>query len=296
MSNESSLSKSLTKLQELSSGGEVAKVKRRSNVKEQAWSSNEKTSNLLGNLLGEASSLAAQEAERKRAELEAATEEARLAAEQEEELKRLEAEHALMEEKRIHEEKKMRHTQMLAAIEREKKIETGEINLEEEARLKREEEERIRLEKEAILAKEAEKRRAKELLQDQHRQMEELTEQQIEKAAKKKKSRAGLMVAIVAAVVLCASGGIVWYLTRPEPIDIYALDKEYPSEDFGFLSDDMSATAVGVNIVAQAAPVVAKPVKPRRSSSAKKKETPAGGDTLAKGRGGLLGGRKGGSL
>ena len=134
----------------------------------------ETATNLLGDLLND--SAAEAEAERLRREMEQkrAAEEERLQQEHEEEMAKLEAERALLAEQQAQEERRMHQAEMAAQVQRQKDIEAGLIDLEEEARLAREEAERQRREAEEKASKEAESLAKNVLLQNQQAELEAL--------------------------------------------------------------------------------------------------------------------------
>ncbi len=258
---DSSVVASLNKLSDLSSqdqsgaGGQVAKVKqRRTKVKEQSWMSDDNAGNLLAGLLGETEAEAEQEIKRKEAERkarEAAEEAEKQAAEAR---KKAESESRLREEQNRLQEVQMRRTQMLAAIERQKKIETGEIDVEEEERLRKLEEEKARREEEARLAKEAQLKHAQDLIQAQQEKLQELANRPLEAAITEPHSNMGVFVAI-AAVFLLVAGGVAAYFVlsapAPEKANPFGLVENYPTQMLGVTEAEGVMGDVGLDIVSQ---------------------------------------------
>ncbi|MCL2325747.1 MAG: hypothetical protein FWC40_04520 [Proteobacteria bacterium] len=305
MSKESSLAASLNKLSEMSSSGEVARVKQRRSVKAQAWSSDDNASNLLGCILDDSSKDAEEEARQQEEARQRATEDARRRREYEEDMKRLEAERELTAQQQQQEELRLRQAEMQAQLQRQKDIEAGLIDLEEEARLAREEEARKRAEAEAKARKEAEKRANELLLREQQAEIEALRQQEILEQSRPKRSKVPF-IAMAALVVLGLGGGIGYYLLSQEPVDIYALSTDYDSRSIGFLPESLDMVSMEVMVVKQA-----DDPKPVRATTAPRPR-PAGGsggsqpkppaaDTTQPGKsgldsgkgGGLLGGRRG---
>lgn len=259
---ESSVVASLNKLSDLSnqaqdsSEQQVAKVKRRGKVKEQKWMSDDSAGNLLEGLLGETSLEA--EAELKRKEEERKAREAAEAAERAaaEAKKKANAEERLREEQNRLQEVQQRRTQMLAAIERQKKIETGEIDVEEEERLRKLEEERLRQEEEAKRAKEAELQHAQSLIQEQQSRLQELANRPLEAAIAEPRSNMGIIVGVAAAALVIGVGVLLLVVLgseKPEDIDPFALVENFPTQTLTVTSAEGDMAEVGLNIVSQSA-------------------------------------------
>jgi len=295
MSKESSLAASLNKLSEMSSSGEMARVKQRRSVKAQAWGSDDNASNLLGCILDDSSKDAEEEARHHEEARQRASEEARRQREYEEDMKRLEAERELIAQQQQQEELRVRQAEMQAQLQRQKDIEAGLIDLKEEARLAREEEARKRAEADAKVRKEAEKRANELLLREQQAEIEALRQQEILEQSRPKRSKAPF-IAMAALVVVGLGGAIGYYLLNQEPIDIYALSTEYDSRSIGFLPESLDMVSMEVMVVKQAddpkpvRPVVTRPRPPGGGGGAK----PPGGDPPASTGGGLGGGKSGG--
>lgn len=297
MSKETSLAASLNKLSEMSSSGEVAKVKQRRKVNEQVWVSNDSAEHLLGSLLSDSGKAAAEELARQAAAAAAAAAEAKLAREREDEMLQLEAERKLLSEKQAQEEMRLRQAEMQAQLQREKDIESGVINLEEEARLQREAEEKARQEAEEKARKEEERRANEALLRAQAEELEALRQKELLEQAMPKRSK--LLPIILAALVLIAASGVAAYFyLNQEEIDIYAPSAEYDTRTIGFIPDESAMLAVEMQLVKQGEPpkpVVERPRPTRRAASKSRKAAPSTEKkpTNALKGGGLLSGRRG---
>lgn len=297
MPKESSLAASLNKLAEMSSSGEVAKVKQRRQVKEQAWVSNDSAKNLLGSLLSDSSKAAEEELARQEAAAAQAVEAARRAREREEEMLQLEAKRELLSEMQAQEEMRLRQLEMQAQLQRQKDIEAGVIDLEEEARLQREAEERQRKEAEERQRKEEEKRASEALLREQAKELEALRQKELLEQAMPKRSK--LIPIVLAAVVLFGAAGVGIFLhLNQEEIDIYAPSAQYDTRTIGFMPDESAMLAVQMQLVKQAEPPKPVVARPRSASRSRPK---TGGSTVAAPEkkpsglksGGLLGAKKG---
>lgn len=282
----------LDKLTKVSASGSVAKVRR-----DKKKGNSENARNLLGSILDD--SAAAAEEERKRLEENRrhAEEEARLAKEREEEKARLEAERAIIAEQQAQEDIKMRQAEMQAQLQREKDIEAGLIDLEEEARQKKAEEERQRAAAAEKQRKTEAKLQAIELKRNQEDELEALKREQMAKNAEPKKNILPFVIA-AAAVFIVIIGTAVFALTREEPVDPYALADDYETRVVSFLQDDPSQHALTMSnhqIVAQAAPVKAAPKhsgKKKAAGAAPAAEAPKPKVSLTGGKGGLFGNKK----
>lgn len=282
---------SLTKLNSLSASGEVAKVKRTPHSLGKSKANKENAKNLLGSILDDTDAAAEAEKIRNEEKKRRAEEEARIAKELEEEKARYEAERQIIAEKQAQEDLRIRQAEMQAQLQRQKDIEAGLIDLEEEARLAREEEERKRAEEAERERKEAEKKAATELRISQEHELAALRREQIAKEAAPKTSNMPKIIAAVAVLVI-ALGAVAYFVLDQEEIDIYALSETSDTRTIGFIEDDLQMSRVNVSIVKQAEDP--KPVKarPRRKAApaepAKPKPTLGGGK-----RGGLFGGKRG---
>lgn len=132
--------------------------------------------------------------------------------EAEEDRKLEEARRKLEEETKKLEETKMRRTQILAAIERQKKIEAGELAEEEEERKRKEKEEAERIEAERKAAQEAEIQKAKQRIEEQQAKIKELTPEPPEPPAKKRNRK--IIVSVVAAVIVIAAAAALFYVDQ----------------------------------------------------------------------------------
>lgn len=283
---------SLTKLNSLSASGEVAKVKRSKPGVGKSKANKESAKNLLGSILDDAAAAAEAEAIRNEEKKRRAEEEARIAKELEEEKARYEAERQLLAEKQAQEDLRIRQAEMQAQLQREKDIEAGLIDLEEEARIAREEEARKRAEEEERARKEAEKKAATELRISQEYELEALRREQLAKESAPKASKLPMLVAIAAGVLLVAGIGTYYMLTQEE-IDIYALPEESMTRTIGFIEDDTQMSRINANIVKQAEDPKPERTRPKKKAPAaepvaKPKPTLGGGK-----KGGLFGGKRG---
>lgn len=299
MSKESSLSASLNKLAEMSSSGEVAKVKQRRQVKEQAWVSNDSAKNLLGSLLSDSGKAAEEELARQEAAAAQVVQEAKRAREKEEEMLQLEAKRELLSEQQAQDEMRMRQAEMQAKLQRQKDIESGVINLEEEARLKREAEESARKEAEARKRKEEDRRASESLLRDQAQELESLRQKELLEQAMPKRSK--LIPIVLVALLLIAGSAIgAFFHFNQEEIDIYAPSAEYDTRTIGFIPEEPAMLAVQMQLVKQGEapkPVVARP-RPTGNKRPVKggtsvATTPDKKPTTGLKGGGLLGAKKG---
>ncbi|MDX9721103.1 MAG: hypothetical protein RBU37_10155 [Myxococcota bacterium] len=275
--NKEQGSASLNDMNDFQSSGDggQAKVKqRKSKVKEQDWKSNESAGNLLAGILGESEAEA--EAERKRRDAERKAKEAAEEAERQatEAKRKAEADARLRAEQNRLAEVEVRRTQMLAAIERQKKIEKGEIDLEEEARKKKEEDDRLRREAEAKAAKEAEFNRAQMLIQKQQEQLKEMADRQLEAAALTPKSNTGLYIGIAAVVVVLGGVAAALLLTGEPPAELpnpYALAAQYPATTIALNMPESDMNDVGLDVVSQSAGQAVVQIESTGTSSGGKK-------------------------
>ncbi len=204
---------------------------------------------------------------------------------------RLEAERAIIAEQQAQEDLKLRQAEMQAQLQRQKDIEAGLIDLEEEARQKREKEEKERAEAAEKQRKTQAKLQAIELNRSQQDELEALKREQLAKSAEPKKSMTPI-IAIAAALVLMIGGGIAaFFLLGKEAVDPYALSEQYETRDISFLQETTaSITMATPQIVTQAEPVKAAP----KHSGKKKSGGAAPAEPAAKPKVSLSGGAKGG--
>jgi hypothetical protein len=252
----------------------------------------ESAMNLLDDVLGDSAAAAEEERLRREAERERAEEEERLQREREEEMAKLEAERALMAEQQAQEELRQHQAEMQAQVQRQKDIEAGLIDLEEEARLKREEEERKRAEAEAKAQKEAERRQANELKQNQEAELASLKQEEIARHAAPKSNPFIIPMILVALVLLACGAGFYLLKVKPENERIqavtegYSLSKQYSMQNLVFVADNQDMQALEFNKVTQEAPKVNKPKGPRKTTTAAQPQKPSllGGGRLGKGK------------
>lgn len=286
---------SLSKLGAVSSSGEVSKVKHvtRSGSNARVSGGNAKVSreskNLLSIILEDSAAAAEVESLRNEEKKRRADEEARIAKEIEEERTRLEAEQQMIAEKQAQADLRNRQAEMQAQLQRQKDIEAGLIDLEEEARIAREEEARRLAEEQARAKKAADKHAATELRMSQETELEALRRDQLARESAPAASRMPLVIGLVVTLLLiCGGVGAYWFM-KPEPIDIYALSAEEETRALAFLPEDMDSVSVDVLIVKQMEEV--KEDKPRAKKAAAPAEAPKKKPTLGGGlRGGLFGG------
>ena len=289
---ESNLSDSLDELSRTSSSAGVARVKRGRNRK---GANKESAESLLDSILDD-SSKAAEEEQRKQDEArKLAEEEEMLRKEREEVQKRIDGEMLLLKEQKAHEELRKNQSQMIQKVEREKAIEAGLIDVEEEERLAREAEAKKRAAEEEKERKAREKKERRERIAAQKAELESLKHAEQLEAAKPKPSNAPKIVA-VAAVAAIIIGVVAFFMLNKKEIDIYALS-EPSTRSIGFLQEDLETQPMIISIVAQEAP------KAPPKASSKKTKRPAGNapSTTAapskpslRGKGGGLTSRKGG--
>lgn len=288
-SSLNSLSTSLNKLSDFAShrssgSGSTAKVKRKNKGKNQSsWKSDESTDNLLSGIISDIEEEASAEEARKERER-IAKEEAKKAEEELLEIqKRAEAEAQLMEEAIKLQQTQERRTIQLAAITRQKKIEAGEIDLEEEARQKREEEARIQRKKDEEEARKNELSEAQKLIEQQDEHLKELALKPLEEAMQQKKSNAGKIFLIAFALIaLVAAYGFIdikfiqkgpvynWY--EPDA-DVYAMQENYPITNVTFEATKVDLLAIDQKLVDQG--IVETPKRTGGGGGGRKTSTPA---------------------
>ncbi len=259
MSEDLLLNQALSRLTEVSEMDgraeieDVARVRKaRASVTEHARQTGDSVGNLLSGLLDESNAeLESEKAEKERRAREA---EERLRAEQEaEEARKLdEARKKLEEEKRKLEEKGERRTMMLAAIEKKRKEEAGEIDEEEEARKRAEAEaeaarkaaEKAREEAEAALLQSS-----NEELAEQIRIMKanKAAEEQAEANKKQKIKLTRNAVIIVAAVAACFAAVMAYTAHSAAKQNAqYVLMAEYQTRSLTMRTDIPTSSAVEV--------------------------------------------------
>ncbi len=208
----------------------------------------------------------AEVAERKRRKREAA-EKKRAEEEAKAEKEKLEAEQRIANENKRIEEMKARKAQMLADLEKQRRIEEVGYDEEEVARQKAEEEARIRAEEEEEAREIAENERliaelkANQAELDAKNAAAELKRQEEERAKARKRNT---ITAIVATIVVVIAAGVIYYFATLKAPDFYKLVDEYPTTTLALTaipSAGMTADALAMNEVEQAAPKV------KRSSS-----------------------------
>lgn len=271
----------------------------------------ESAKNLLGSLLDESAAAAEEERLRREEDRMRADEEARLAKEHEEEMARLEAERAIIAEKQAQEEMRLHQVEMQAQVQREKDIEAGLIDLEEEARKAREEEERKRAEAEAKAKKEAGKRAAEELKRQQEAELAALRQEEVAKNAAPKKNHFVLPMVLVALVLLAMGAGYFVMEVKPHNERMarlergYSLQDEYITKEVKFETPEAEMLGGELMVVKQAAdpkPVVKRPSSGKKPATTTTPASPSGGKLgggkLGGGKlgGGKLGGTKGGLM
>lgn len=200
---------------------------------------------------------------------------------------KLEAEQAILAEQHEIEERKLRQAEMQAQLQREKDIEAGIIDLEEEARQKREEEERQAAIAAEKARKEAEKLAAEKLRISQQNELEALRLEEAHAAAKPKSSN--FFVYLLVVLIVAAAGGAGWYFyDQNEQIDYYALQSDYAPYPLVVNNARMDRYDVSASVVKQEAPP-----KPVKKTTSKKKAAPAA-PAKPKPAPSLTGGKKGG--
>lgn len=257
----------------------------------------ESARNLLNSVLDDTAAAAEEERIRLEEARKRAEAEARLQKAQEEEMARMEAEQAIMAEQQAQEDLKHHQEELQAQLQRQKDIEAGIIDLEEEARQKRAEEERIRAE-EAERVRKAEAR--KEALALQEHQQNELEKLRLEEKARNsepKKSKLPVVLGItVLMTVLALAGCFVFGVFDRGNFDeaghYYNLSEEVNSRGVAFVEDNVDIMSVKTLMVKQAEdpkPVAKPSNRPKRPAAAAPAEPKP---SLMGGRGGLFGGGK----
>ncbi len=289
MAVDPSLLESLNRTKPAGSG-EVARVRRSSRGKH----GGENALSLLDSILDDSAAAAAEERKRLEEKQRRAEEEERLAKEREEEMARIEAEQAIIAEKQAQEDLKINQAKMQAQLQREKDIEAGIIDLEEEARQKREEEERIQAEIETKRRKTEAKLQAIELKKSQEQELLELQNEELAKAAEPKKSKAPAIIAAVVGFLI--AGGVAAYFLMPKELpDPYALSESNDFYGLVLIENDTASSEMAFNIVKQAED----PKPEKKSTGGHKKPTTPQADTTSKptgltgGRGGIFGKKPG---
>ncbi|OIP40486.1 MAG: hypothetical protein AUK47_08350 [Deltaproteobacteria bacterium CG2_30_63_29] len=233
----------------------VAKVKKRSKVKEQNWMSDDRADNLLAGILGEASAEA--EAEKLRLERERKAKEERERAQKAdvEAQRQKEAAERVAAERERQTAVEQRRTQMLAAIERKKKIDSGEINEEEERRRKEEEIAAKQHVEDERRRKESELNQAQSLIQQQQAALHELANRPVETFAPPK-SNTGLIIGLAAVVLIVGGGAVAFLMLQEQPSEAltpYAMESNYPAAQLTGTVPSSMMSDVGLDVVSQSA-------------------------------------------
>jgi len=239
---------------------ERARVRKaRASVTERARQTGDSVGNLLSGLIDDSN--AEMEAERtaKMRKAQEAEERAKAKREAEEAKKREAAEQKIQEEKRRQEEKEQRRLQMIADMEKQRKLEAGEVDEEEEARKRQEAEAkaaREAAEKAREAAEEAQLQSSNQELADQIRAIK-LQKAQEEQIAAEKKRKQDLLIksAIAAAAVLLIIGLSYYFATKKAP-DFYTLRENYETRSLTMTNNIPTAESVAMKIqpVSQSAP------------------------------------------
>ena len=258
----------------------------------------ESVHNLMSNILDDTAAAAEEERIRLEEMRKRQEEEARLQKEHEEEMMRLEGEQALMAEQQAQEDLKHHQEEMQAQLQRQKDIEAGIIDLEEEARQKRAEEERIRAEEAERVRKAEAKKEALALQEHQKIELEKLQLEERARNAEPKKSKVPMIAGIVALMAILAGAGcfVFGVFDRGHYEDsglYYNLSEEVNSRAVAFVQDNEDIMSVKVSMVKQEAdpkPVAKQSNRPKRPAAAAAPEPSK--PSLMGGRGGLFGGGK----
>ena len=288
MSIESNLNDSLDELLKTSSTGNARVRSRRAG---KVKPGQESAMSLLDSILDDSNKAAAEEEKQQEEARIRAAEEAAEAKEREELQRRLDGEMLLLKEQQAQDALRKNQSQMAQKVQREKDIEAGLIDVEEEARLAREAEEKKRAEEELKARKAQEKKERRERIAKQKQELQTFAQLEAIEAAKPKKSNAPIFISI-AAVLAVVAGIIIYLQVTKEEIDIYALSTNYETMNVNFLKDDPEMSVMASSIVAQAEPVEAP--KPTATSKKKSSAKPAAQQpkpslTGKTGKGGLLG-------
>lgn len=296
MSIESNLNDSLDELLRTSSTGNARVRSRRAN---KAKPGQESAMSLLDSILDDTNKAAAEEERNQEEARIRAAEEAAEAKEREEMQKRLDGEMLLLKEQQAQADLRKNQSQMAQKVQREKDIEAGLIDVEEEARLAREAEEKKRAEEELKARKAQEKKERRERIAQQKKELQTFAHLEAIEAAQPKKSNAPIFIGLAVAGALIASVVVVLLLNKEE-IDIYKPSDSYETAKVYFLKDSIGTLAMDVSVVKQeapAAPVKVTPGKKKTTGSSSSSSTPAATTTkptLTSGKGGLFGKGKGG--
>ena len=258
----------------------------------------ESARNLLNSVLDDTAAAAEEERVRLEEMRKRAEEEARLQKEREEEMMRLEGEQALMAEQQAQEDLKHHQEELQAQLQRQKDIEAGIIDLEEEARQKRAEEERLRAEEAERVRKEEAKKEALALQEHQKIELEKLKLEERAREAAPKKSKVPMVVGIVALMTVLTVAGLFVFgvFDRGNYGDAglyYNLSEEINTRGVAFVQDNDDIMGVKTAMVKQAEdpkPVAAPKNRPKRPAAASAPEPSK--PSLTGGRGGLFGGGK----
>ena len=267
MNDDELLKQSLSNLSEVNAAvedeeiEEVARVRKaRADVTAHARKSGDSVGNLLAGLLDDSNAaIEAEKAEKERKARETA-ERQKAAREAAEAKKRKEAEDRLNEEKRKLEEKEQRRIQLLAEMEKKRKLEAGEVDEEEEARKRAEAEAEAR----RIAEAEAREKAEEEALNSANRELaEKLAEAKASKAQKeameqKKKNRAkATKISLISVAVLLIAGALTYYFLTLKAPDYYTLNDDYQAKALDMEVDTtqkVEMVLVSANMVKQSAP------------------------------------------
>ena len=274
MSIESGLNDSLNRLSEFSSS-EMARV----NVKRPAKGKPgaESARKLLGSILDDSAAAAEEERRRLEETRRRAEEEERRKKEEEEEMARLEAERAIIAEQQAQEDLKMQQAKMQAQLQREKDIEAGIINLEEEARIAREAEAKKRAEEEAKRKKAQDRRDAIDLKKTQENELAALKQEELARKSMPALSKMPIFAA-AAAVIAVIAGVAAFFLLAQKHVEPYALmgGEDYALRRVVFTKENPEYFTMDVSVVEQEKP------KPVADSNRKPGKRPSSGKTPAK--------------
>ena len=295
MSIESNLNDSLDELLRTSSTGNARVRSRRAN---KAKPGQESAMSLLDSILDDTNKAAAEEERNQEEARIRAAEEAAEAKEREELQKRLDGEMLLLKEQQAQADLRKNQSQMAQKVQREKDIEAGLIDVEEEARLAREAEEKKRAEEELKARKAQEKKERRERIAQQKKELQTFAHLEAIEAAQPKKSNAPIFIGLAVAVALIASV-VVFLLLNKEEIDIYKPSDSYETAKVYFLKDTTDTLAMDVSVVKQEAPAAPVKVTPGKKkttggSSSNTSTATTNKPTLTSGKGGLFGKGKGG--
>lgn len=239
---------------------ERARVRKaRASVTERARQTGDSVGNLLTGLIDDSNAeIEAEKAEKKRKAQEA-EERAKAKREAEEAKKRAEAETKLQEEKRRLEEKEQRRLQMIAEMEKKRKLEAGEVDEEEEERKRQEaaaKAAREAAEKAREAAEEAQLQNSNQELADQIRMIKEQKALEERQEAERKHKKDLMIKGAIAAAALAIIIPVAIILATLKAPDYYRLDENYDTMSLSMTNTVPKAECVQMayNEVKQAAP------------------------------------------